>query len=124
MKIVIIITFLLIPFFYAEAQQDSDKGIIFDTTIYNFGLVKNGSMAEHIFTFVNKSKTVVVISNVRTYCSCIKTTWTKEPVEPNASGEVKVKYYGKTVGTFSKTVKVFTSISDKSVDLTVKGQCQ
>ena len=123
MKIVIIITFLLIPFFYAEAQQDSDKGIIFDTTIYNFGLVKNGSLAEHIFSFVNKSKTVVVISNVRTYCSCIKTTWTKEPVEPNASGEVKVKYYANTIGTFSKTVKVFTSMSDKSIDLTVKGQC-
>ena len=124
MKIAIIITFILIPFFPAEAQKGSDTGIIFDTTIYHFGLVKNGTMAEHVFSFINRSKTVVVISNVVTYCSCIKTTWTKEPVEPNASGEVKVKYYGKTIGTFSKTVKVFTSISDKSIDLTVKGQCQ
>ena len=124
MKIVIIITFLLIPFFPAKAQKGSDTGIVFDSTIYHFGLIKKGTMAEHVFSFVNRGKTAVVISNVGTYCSCIKTTWTKEPVEPNASGEVKVKYYGKTTGTFSKTVKVFTNMCDKSIDLTVKGQCK
>ena len=83
-----------------------------------------GSVKEHIFSFVNKNKTPVVISNVRIYCSCITATWTKEPVKSNDSGEVKVIYHAITSGTFSKTVKVFTNMSEKSIDLTVKGLCK
>ena len=124
MKIVIIITYLSVFFLPVTAQVNSETGIIFDSTLYHFGSVKKGSVEEHVFSFVNKNKTPVVISNVRTYCSCITVTWTKEPVKPNASGEVKVIYHAITSGTFSKTVKVFTNLSEKSIDLSIKGQCR
>lgn len=105
-------------------QINSAQGLVFDTTLYNFGSVKKGAIEEHVFTFVNKNMTPVVISNVRTYCSCISVTWTREPVKPDKTGEVKVIYHAITGGTFNKTVKVFTNLSEKSIDLTVKGQCQ
>jgi hypothetical protein len=107
-----------------KAQINTDVGIVFDTTSYHFGSVNKGSTAEHVFSFVNRSKTSVVISGVKTYCSCVSASWTKEPVMPNATGEIRVKFHGETAGTFHKTVKVFTNMSDKSIDLTVKGQCR
>jgi hypothetical protein len=118
------VTFLLMSFLNCSAQVKPDSGIVFDATVHQFGLIKRGTHTEHVFSFVNRNKTSVVISYVRTYCSCVSATWTKEPVKPNGSGEIKVKFYGETVGTFSKTVKVFTNLSSIPIDLSVRGQCQ
>ena len=107
-----------------KAQVNTDVGIAFDSTLYQFGSINKGSIVEHVFSFVNRSKTSAVISSVKTYCSCISASWTKEPVRPNDTGEIKVKFYGETTGTFNKTVKVFTNMSNKSIDLTIKGQCR
>ena len=99
-------------FLNCVAQIKPDTCIVFDTTIYQFGLIKKGSSVEHVFSFVNRSNTSVVISYVKTYCSCVSATWTKEPVKPNGSGEIKVKFYGETIGTFNKTIKVFANLSN------------
>jgi hypothetical protein len=123
MKVLQIITVLMIPFLHCRAQTNVDPGIVFDSTVFHFGMVKKGSSIEHTFSFVNRSKTSVVISNVRTYCGCIAVSWTKGPIKPDESGEIKVKYHALATGTFSKTVKVFTNLSNRSTDITVKGQC-
>ncbi len=120
----LVVIFLLMPVFNCPAQVKPDTGIVFEATVYKFGLIKRGSHTEHVFSFVNRNNTSVVISYVRTYCNCVSATWTKEPIMPNGSGQIKVKFYGETVGTFSKTVKVFTNLSNNPIDLTVRGQCQ
>ena len=124
MKSVVIITLLLISYLCNKTQINDDSGIVFNSTVYQMGLIKRGSITEHVFFFVNKSKTPVVITNVIAYCSCVVPTWTKEPVMQNDSGIIKVKYYANTIGTFNKTVKVFTNRNNQLIGLTVKGECR
>jgi Protein of unknown function (DUF1573) len=124
MKRVLIIIILMIPFLCTKAQINVDSGIVFNATVHQFGLIKEGSNAECVFSFVNKSKTPVFITKVKVFCGCVVPTWTKEPVKPNGSGEIKVKYYANTIGTFSKTIKVFTNKNDQSIDLHIKGECR
>lgn len=121
MKRVLIITILMISFLCGNAQINDDSGIVFNATVYQFGLIKEGSNAECVFSFVNKNKTPVVITKVKAFCGCVVPTWTKEPVKPNDSGKIKVKYYANTIGTFSKTIYVFTNRNDQSIVLTIKG---
>jgi hypothetical protein len=121
MKHVLIITILMIPFLYSKAQINDDSGIVFNATLYQFGLIKEGSSAECVFSFVNKSKTPVVITQVKVFCGCVVPIWTKEPVKPNDSGKINVKFYAKTIGTFSKTINVFTNRNDQPIGLKIKG---
>src|SRR5665648_756926 len=109
MKSILIITMILIPFLCGNAQKNNDSGIVFDTTLYQLGSVKEGSDKECVFSFVNKNKTPVVITKVNKFCGCVEPTWTKEPVKPDGSGEIRVKFYANTIGTFSKTIYVFTN---------------
>ena len=113
---------MLLLFFFTRAQNNSDPEIIFDTTIYNFRVIDRGSNAECIFTFINKRQTPIVISQVKASCGCTAPTWSKEPIKPNASGNVRVKYNTNTVGTFIKTVAVYTNRSKEPIILTIKGE--
>jgi hypothetical protein len=121
MKLLLIIAILTIQSLCGNAQINDSSGIVFNTKIYQFGTLKEGSDAEYVFSFVNKNETPVVITEVKVFCGCIVPDWTKEPVKPNHSGTIKVKFYAKTIGTFSKTIYVFTNRNGKSVGLTVKG---
>lgn len=124
MKRVLIFSILLVLFLSGKAQINDNSSIVFNAIVYQFGLIKRGSNAEHVFTFFNKSKNPVVITNVKAFCGCVETTWTNEPIMPNDSGIIKVKYYANTIGTFSKTIKIFTNRTDQSISLTVKGECR
>jgi hypothetical protein len=121
MKRVLITLILMISFLWGNAQINDDYGIVFNTKVYQFGSVKEGSNSECVFSFVNKSKTPVVINNVRSFCGCIEMTWTKEPVKPDDAGMIKVKFHANTNGTFSKTINVFTNKNSQPIGLTIKG---
>lgn len=122
MKHFSIIAFLLISFFSTNAQVNNNSGIVFDTTVYNFGVIEKGSDAECVFSFINKSKTVVILTNVKTSCNCTAPTWTKEPVKPGDSGKINVKYNTSKIGAFSKVINVYTNINEQSIILTIKGE--
>jgi hypothetical protein len=117
--LVIIFSFLFL--FPLSAQNNIDSVIIFNVTVYNFGVLKEGSDSKYAFTFINKSKNPVAIANVRSFCNCVDLAWTKTPVKPNDSGKITIKFDASTTGTFSKTVHVYTDKSDKPILLTVKG---
>jgi hypothetical protein len=118
----VLLAILMISFLSVNAQKQAGSDIIFKETVYQFGSVEEGSNAECVFSFINKSKTPVAITNVKTFCGCTDVRWTKEPVKPGESGEISVKFYAGNTGTFSKTIKVFTTNSgEQSIDLTIKG---
>jgi hypothetical protein len=121
MKNIFLTTILMFSLLCGNAQVNDNSGIVFDTTVYQFGSLKEGSDAECVFTFINKNETPVVITNVKVFCGCVMPDWTKEPVKPNHSGTIKVKFHAGTTGTFSKTIYVFTNRNNKSLGLTVKG---
>ena len=64
----------------------------------------------------------LVLSNVRASCGCTTPKWTREPVAPNASGEIEVSYDPKNrPGSFNKTVTVSSNAENSTVVLNIKG---
>ena len=122
MKHLLLITILTISFFCTNAQVNNNSGIVFDTTVYNFGVIEKGSNAECVFSFVNKSETLVVITNVKASCGCTVPTWTKEPIKPGGAGKINVKYNTNKIGDFSKIINVYTDKNEQSIVLTIKGE--
>ena len=76
----------------------------------------------HIFTFVNRGNEPLVVTNVRTTCGCTASQYTREPIAPNDSGEIKVTYNPKgRPGRFSKPVYVTTNASTTRETLRITG---
>lgn len=87
--------FILI-FFCAnlKAQQiispdPNASGMIFDSSSYHFGKVKQGERVNLELHFTNTGKTPLIISNCVTACGCDVATAPREPIPPGGSGIVK-----------------------------------
>jgi hypothetical protein len=121
MKQTSIVIILQMTLICTMAQKNGESKIVFDKTLYDFGIIDKGSKAECTFSFMNKSQTPVAIVNVKASCGCTASTWLKEPVKPDGSGEIKVKYNTNNIGFFDKTVTVYTS-GNENIILTIRGE--
>jgi Protein of unknown function (DUF1573) len=58
---------------------------------FDFGDIKKDDKVEHVFKFTNKGKIGdLIIINVSPSCGCTVPEWTKTPVKPGESGEIKI----------------------------------
>jgi hypothetical protein len=64
----------------------------FKETVYDFGTVKQGEVINHTFTFTNTGKEPLIIENASASCGCTVPEWTKTPVAPGQTGEIKVQF--------------------------------
>jgi len=80
-----------------------------------------GPAAEVVFKFKNNSNAPVVVTDAHPSCGCTTPTWTKTPVMPGESGEVKASYgTDGRPGYFQKSVKV-TFDNGTVTDLLISG---
>lgn len=108
-----------------SAQQNKINGsIIFTKLVHDYGILDVGSPAHCEFTFTNKMKTSLVISNVRPSCGCTVVKWSKEPIPPGKTGIIKINYNTKIPGTFLKTITVTSNAKNATVTLRIKGNVQ
>jgi peptidoglycan-associated lipoprotein len=61
----------------------------FEERIVDFGAVKRGEQREHIYSFVNRGDTDLVISIISA-CDCTTTEYDTDPVKPGEGGRIKV----------------------------------
>ena len=64
----------------------------FSETQFNFGEIEEGEVVEHVFQFTNTGKVPLIISDARSTCGCTVPEWSKEPIEPGANSEIKVRF--------------------------------
>ena len=98
---------------YAQAPQEAAKKVdrnapkfeFIGGDTHDFGSLTDQKDAEYIFRFKNTGKTPLVITNASPSCQCTTPDWTKEPVLPGKTGEIKVGFHtsGKS-GPFQKSV--------------------
>lgn len=99
-------------------QNDSIK---WNKTTHDFGSIKMGPPADVTFTFTNNGKAPVVITAAQPSCGCTTPTYTKTPVMPGKTGEVKASYGTEgRPGFFQKSVKVSFD-NGASQDLVITG---
>jgi hypothetical protein len=84
--------------------------IVFKETSHDFGDIKQGDKVQYTFEFNNAGQAPLVISNVQTTCGCTASEWSKEPILPGKTGQIKATFNsaGK-IGRQNKVITVFSN---------------
>jgi hypothetical protein len=124
-----IITFLaciVLP--WASCHQDGgkissrDAGIVFDTTRHDFGEIPFSGDAEVEFIFTNSGTVPLVVTHVKSTCGCTIPEWSKEPVKAGGKGSIRVSYDTHRVGSFTKSINVYSNAGNGVKRLTITGK--
>lgn len=99
------------------SAQEKEIVKISETT-HDYGTIKEeDGKAPHTFVITNVSNTPITIKNVRASCGCTVPNWSREPIAPNANGEILVTYNAKgRPGSFHKSITV--TLSNGTEDFT------
>lgn len=86
MKRRLVILFILLSGIFVSKEIYAQE-IKFKNETCDFGIVQTGNFAECVFEFKNTGKAPLIISEVRGLAE-----WSKEPIKPQKSAVIKVKY--------------------------------
>ncbi|MEO0042786.1 MAG: hypothetical protein RL329_2234 [Bacteroidota bacterium] len=87
----------------------------------DYGTITAGSEPFRFFKFKNTGKAPLVIQNAQASCGCTVPEYPKQPIMPNESAEIKVRYDTNRVGGFTKQITLTTNESTPTRVLTIKG---
>ena len=94
----------------------------FESTTIDYGTIEQNADPYRVFTFTNTGQEPLIITNAVGSCGCTVPSYSKAPVAPGATGEVKVRYATDRLGKFRKRVTLTTNVSDEPVVLTIMGE--
>lgn len=122
--LLVVLTLIMAMPVVANAQEDSAAKIVAKETEHDFGTFKESDGdVSHIFVVTNEGNAPLVITRVISSCGCTTPTFTKEPIAPGKSGEIKVVYNPTgRVYPFTKTVSVYSNGKKGPLVLTIKGE--
>lgn len=97
--------------------------VIVENPVHDFGkILEDGGDVSVIYRVTNNSKETILIQDARPSCGCTVATFTKTPIEPGKSGQVKASFAPKGhPGPFNKSVTITTSGNPKSIVVSFKG---
>ena len=107
---------------FAMAQKPAE--IKFDKLTHNFGTFSEKSpVVSCTFTFTNIGEKPLVINQAMASCGCTVPEYTKTPIKPGQTGEIKVTYNGtgKFPGHFKKSITVMTNGVVEKTRLYIEG---
>ena len=93
-------------------------------TVLDFGSFPQSEKQEKSFVLTNTGNGLLMIQDIVTSCGCTKVEYSKEPVRPGGTLEVKVIYEAERAEHFNKTVTVYCNTKDSPLRLTVKGNAE
>jgi len=122
--LLLIVTFAFSACSDDPEQQAKKKGqeIWFGEYVHDYGEILKDSDGSWTFEFKNIGEYAIVVNKVRSTCGCTVPAWSREPIEPGASGEITVIYNTALTGTFLKSLYVYSSALNSPVKLQVKGR--
>ena len=128
-KLVLLSAFVFAITFAAMSQVAVESGdpssmakFKWTATTHNFGKIQQGKPVAHEFAFTNTGSTPLVISNVKGSCGCTVTNYTKEPIAPGKTGQVKATFNAAAVGAFNKSIRVTANVEGANETLFIKGE--
>jgi hypothetical protein len=107
----------------AEIQKEGPQ-MNFEATEIDYGKIEQDSDPYRIFKFTNTGTEPLLITNARGSCGCTVPSYSKAPVAPGATSEIKVRYDTHRLGQFRKRVTLTTNVGDEPIILTIKGQVE
>lgn len=74
------------------------------------------------FSITNEGDQPLVLTDVQPDCDCTVARWTETPIAPNEKGEINVTFDATLLGTFEKSVAVYTNAEPHVAYLHFSGQ--
>lgn len=110
-----IIAFLFFCSAACAADTAAAQQLIFPDSVCNVGsITENDPPRAYRFRCENRSDKPVVILRVDTSCGCVKSSFSRRPIAPGATGEVVVTFDPRGhAGALYKIMPVYTSASGK-----------
>lgn len=87
----------------------------------DLGQVEKGSVTAAKFSFTNNGTQALVIERVKTSCGCTASDYPKEPIQPGQTASIEVSYSAKTIGSFHKSITVYSNSVEPVTTLHIKG---
>lgn len=120
------IIFIFMAILLATGMASAEKKAVIsaEETSHDFGQIKEADgKVTHTFVIKNTGDAPLVITRVIASCGCTTPEWTKEPIAPNATGEIKITFNPKgRPGPFNKTISVYSNGKTGSYILTIRGE--
>lgn len=117
-------SFIMVAFFattiFAQASKNGPE-IKFEKTVHEYGNILQGDDGICEFVFKNIGSEPLILSNVASSCGCTVPEWPKNPILPNQTSSIKVKYDTRRIGAISKSVTVFSNASTDRIMLQLRG---
>lgn len=114
---IIILSVIFVVAAQMKAQETYAPKITFEETTFNFDTIMQNGNGEHVFRFTNTGNAPLLITSAFSSCGCVVPEWPKEPIAPQASGSIKVKYNTSKTGSFTKVIVVKSN--DKETPKTI-----
>ena len=96
--------------------------ITFEETNYEYGEIPFKGNGECRFAFRNTGKTPLVLTHVKSTCGCTIPEWPSEPIKAGEQGIIKVSYDTQRVGTFNKSIYVYSNAKNGVQRLYIRGR--
>lgn len=122
--ILLVATFICGNLAAQDAAKKSVKGpeIQFDKKEYQIGELKIGEVREFSYIYTNIGTEPLILYNVVSNCDCTEIDWSKAPIMPGKTGEIKVKYTAEHPGSIDKFITVTSNAITYRVILWNKGK--
>ncbi|MCP9236088.1 DUF1573 domain-containing protein [Lewinella sp. JB7] len=105
-----------------EMSAAATAGMTFEQTEIDYGTIEQNADPYRVFTFKNTGTEPLIITNAVGSCGCTVPSYSKAPVAPGETGEVKVRYATDRLGKFRKRVTLTTNVSKEPIVLTIMGE--
>lgn len=106
----------------AGAQQNTpaEDFLQLKTAEYDFSKIPQGKPVYYTFEIVNKGTTPLKLDDVHASCGCTTPEWSRDPIAPGATANIKVGYNAAAEGAFEKYITI-TYNTSQSKSLKIKG---
>ena len=123
------IIFIFMAILLATGIASAQKGkavISAEVTSRDFGTIKEADgEVSCTFTIKNAGEGPLVLTRVIASCGCTTPEWTKEPIAPGKTGDVKITYNPKgRPGAFAKTISIYSNGKTGSFILMIRGNVE
>lgn len=107
----------------ADGGTNKEAVIQFNKTEFDFGKILQGEVVSYTFHFTNTGEAPLLITNVEKSCGCTASDYSRDPIAPGGSGEIKVTYDSKGHHGFqSKTLVVRANTNPAQTVLRIKAE--
>ena len=104
-------------------KADPNAGVFsFETEVLDYGTIAHKSDGTRVFNFTNIGKSPIIITRAKASCGCTVPNVPKKPIMPGESAKISVKYATTRVGSFSKSITIYSNAATKSKMIRIKGK--